>query len=166
MADTFGTYAAKLDRFVKEMSDPAMAHAIGKMAKESTQEAVAADLGGDQFFSGWAPELKTAYDVIKGKPAISFRPASRRAAGPFTVAEIGRNQGNASGFSGPGLNRRTGVTSFTKSGRVRKQRAWAAKRWNGRTAGKGTATDAHKLIEKRLPKVVDKALSRAIRKSF
>ena len=109
--------------------------------------------------------MKTAYDIV-GKGVLSFRPGGKSAAGPWTVAEFGRNQGNASGFSGPGLNRKTGLTSFTKAGNVRKTRAFGAKRWNGVTQGKGTASTAVNAIESKVPKIVDQGVSRAIRKTF
>ena len=165
MAETFASFSVKLQRFQKELTDDALMHAIGKMAKGEARKAASADLGGDPKFSGWAPELKTAYDIV-GDGVLSFRPGGKRAAGPWTVAERGRNQGNASGFSGPGINRNTGLTSFTKSGNVRKTRAFAGKRWNGRTAGKGTATDALNAIDPKVPKLVDQHVGRAIRRTF
>jgi hypothetical protein len=168
MAETFASFAVKVDRFQKELSDDAQSHAIGKMAKEAAREAASADLGGDPAFSGWrrgAPfELVTRYDII-GPGRVSFHPTPK-SAGPWTVAESGRNQGNAGGFSGPGVNRSTGATARTKSGGVRKVRARGARRWNGRTQGKQTASDALALIDKRLPKLVDGYVGRAIRKIF
>jgi hypothetical protein len=165
MADTLASFARKVELFQKELSDDAQSHAIGKMAKESAQQAGSADLGGDDSFSGWkAKPLVTRYDVI-GPGRVSFHPTPR-SAGPWTVAESGRNQGNAGGFSGPGVNRSTGETSRTKSGGVRKVRARGARRWNGRTQGKNTASDALALIDKRLPKLVDSSIGRAIRKVF
>lgn len=165
MADTFASFNVKLSKFQKSLTDDALMHDIGKMAKREANKAASADLGGDPKFSGWKPELKTAYDIVR-PGVLSFRPAGRAAAGPWTVAERGRNQGNASGFSGPGINRRTGATSRTKSGGVRKTRAFGAKRWNGVTAGKGTASDAVAAIEAKVPKLVDQRVGRAIRKTF
>ena len=165
MADTFKTYGAKVGRFRKELTSDAVSHALGKMAKGEAEGAAKADLGGDNKFSGWArAPLDTRYDIV-APGRISFHP-TRRSAGPWTVAESGRNQGNAGGFSGPGANRKTGLTSFTKSGNVRKVRARKSKRWNGRTAGKGTASDALKRIDDKVPGVVDQQVGRAVRKFF
>ena len=164
MADTFASFNSKVGRFQKELTDEATSHTIGKMAKDEAMKAASADLGGDPKFSGWAPTLDTRYDIVR-PGVISFHP-TRRSAGPWTVAESGRNQGNASGFAGPGVNRKTGLTSRTKSGGVRKQRSRGASRWNGRTAGKGTASDALVMIEKKVPKIVETAIGRAIAKTF
>jgi len=165
MADTFASFAAKIERFRKELTDDATSHAIGKMAKAEATKAASADLGGDPMFSGWprAP-LDTRYDIV-GPGKVLFKP-TRRSAGPWTVAERGRNQGNAGGVSGPGINRQTGSTSRTKAGNVRKARSFGAKRWNGRTQGKGTASDALRVIDKQVPKIVQQSVSRAITKTF
>ena len=152
MADTFATLAAKVGRLEKELSDDARSHAIGKMAKEQATRAASADLGGDPKFSGWAPTLDTRYDII-GPGRISFHP-SRRSAGPWTVAEHGRNTA-----AGP----KASSSSLTATGRRRKVKA---RRYNGQTKGKQTASDALDLIDKALPKVVDKFVGQAIRKVF
>ena len=131
-----------------------MGHALGKMAKEEATKAASADLGGDPRFSGWAPTLDTAYDII-GPGRILFKP-KRSAAGPWRVAEDGRNAGTA------GIGPMQGPT-LTRTGRVSRARR---KRWNGQTQGKGTATDALAAIDKKVPGVVDKQIGRAVRKFF
>jgi hypothetical protein len=152
VADTFASYGAKVSRFQKELTADATSHAVGKMAKEEAKKAASADLGGDPKFSGWAPILDTRYD-IKGPGKIMFKPG-RRAAGPWTVAEFGRNAGEGPRMVGPRL---------TRTGRVSKARQ---KRWNGRTAGKQTASDALKAIDGKVSGVVDKQVKSAIRKFF
>lgn len=164
MADTFASFAAKLGKLQKELTDDALMHDIGKMAKREAERAASADLGGDPKFSGWSPTLDTRYDIV-GPGRLSFHP-SKRSAGPWTVAESGRNQGNASGFAGPSINRNTGLTSLTKSGAVRRTRGARARKWNGRTQGKQTASDALAAIEPKVPKLVDSHVGRAIRKTF
>lgn len=164
MVDTFASFNAKLVRLQKELGDDALLHDIGKMAKKEATKAASADLGGDPKFSGWKPVLETRYDIV-GPGKLLFKP-SKRSAGPWTVAERGRNQGNASGFAGPSINRRTGVTSFTKSGAVRRSRGPRARRWNGVTQGKNTATDALAVIEPRAVKITEQRVGRAIRRSF
>jgi hypothetical protein len=164
MADTFASVGRKVETFRKEMTSDALGHALGKMAKDEATKAASADLGGDPKFSGWNPTLDTRYDILEpGKVLLKPTP---RSAGPWTVAQQGRNQGNASGFAGPSINRKTGATSFTKSGAVRRSRGARARRWNGRTQGKGTADDARAAIEKKAPGVVETQIGRAIRKTF
>lgn len=143
--DTFASFGRKLDGFNKALTDDAVSHAVGKMAKDEATSAASADLGGDPKFSGWAPALDTRYDIV-GPGRISFKP-TRRSAGPWTVAELGRNS-----TAGPQIGS--------------KGRGGRRKRWNGRTEGKQTATKALKLIDDKAPKVVDKEVGKAIRKFF
>ena len=152
MADTFASFDRRVAGFQKELGDDKMGHALGKMAKDEAKKAASADLGGDPKFSGWAPTLDTAYDII-GPGRISFKP-KKRSAGPWTVAEFGRNQAAGPRMVGPRL---------TKTGRVSKARQ---KRYNGRTQGKGTATDALAAIDKKASSVVEKQTKAAIRKFF
>jgi hypothetical protein len=152
MADTFASFDRRVAGFQRELGDNAMGHALGKMAKEEATKAASADLGGDPKFSGWAPTLDTAYDII-GPGRILFKP-KRQAAGPWTVAEFGRNQAEGPRMVGPRL---------TKTGRVSKARQ---KRYNGRTQGKNTASDALGAIDEKASGVVDKQTKAALRKFF
>ena len=152
MADTFASFNARVVKLQKELTDDSLMHAIGKMAKDEARKAASADLGGDPKFSGWAPELSTRYDIVR-PGVLSFHP-SRRSAGPWTVAEFGRNQS-----AGPSLR----SSSLTPTGRRRKAKA---RRWNGVTAGKNTASDAIASIEPKVPKLVNSHVGRAIRKTF
>jgi hypothetical protein len=159
--DTFTSLGQKIYKFEQSMTDDAVSHALGKMAKAQSVVAASADLGGDAKFSGWAPKLDTRYDVI-GPGRISFHP-SKRSAGPWTVAQEGRNNSGASGFAGPGINAKTGASALTKTGKVRSRKS---KKWNGTTAGKNTATSALKLIDKLLPRVVERLMKQQIRRIF
>jgi hypothetical protein len=152
VADTFASFNRRVVKFQKELSDDALLHEIGKMAKAEAKSAASADLGGDPKFSGWAPTLDTRYDIV-GPGRLSFHP-SRRSAGPWEVAEFGRNQ-----KAGPSLR----SSSLTPTGRNRRARA---RRWNGQTKGKQTASDALAAIEPKVPKIVERRVGRAIRKSF
>jgi hypothetical protein len=152
MADTFASFAGKVDKFQKAISDDATSHALGKMAKEEATKAASADLGGDAKFSGWKPTLDTRYDII-GPGRVSFHP-SRFAAGPWTVAEFGRNAAEGPRMVGPRL---------TKTGKVSKAKQ---KRYNGRTKGKNTASEALAAIDKKASGVVDKQVQAALRKFF
>jgi hypothetical protein len=137
MADTFASFAKRLDKFVDGLSGAELRKVmtdVGVAAKKDAASAASADLGGDPKFSGWAPTLDTRFDHV-GEGRVSFHP-SKRAAGPWTVAQSGRNP---------------------KRGK---------RRYNGRTQGKGTADDALRVIERESPKRIEDAVKRAIRKSF
>lgn len=165
MADSFASFGKKLDVFMNGLRDPELRKVmtkVGNAAQKAAERAASADLGGDPKFSGWKPTLDTQV-VHLGEGRIQIRP-TRSSAGPWTVAERGRNQGDAGGFAGPGVNRRTGATSRTKSGRLRKVRQ-GSKRWNGRTAGKGTATEATAQMERETPPIFERAVADAIRKA-
>lgn len=150
----------KLDREEKRKITRDQAERAQKIATEEARR----DVGGDLKFSGWAPLLETQ---IKTKPnGVTALMPTRSGAGPWTVAQFGRNQGNASGFSGPGINRRTGITSRTRAGNLRRVRAVRARRWNGTTRGKGTADRAIARMEKELPKIADVGVRKVMRKHF
>jgi hypothetical protein len=153
--DTFASFSKRVDVFVNGITDPALKAAmtkIGVAAKADATAAASADLGGDPKFSGWAPILETRFDHV-GEGRISFHP-TRRAAGPWTVAEFGRNSTAGPRMIGPRI---------TKTGKVSKAKQ---KRWNGRTAGKGTATAALAKIEAATPDRYDKEIGALIRKAF
>lgn len=142
---------------------------MGVEAQRIADRAASRDLGGDRAFSGWhrgrPMRLDTRLRPLSSSGATLLTP-TRSSAGPWTVAEFGRNQGNASGISGPGINRRTGATSRTRSGAVRRTRARQSRRWNGVTAGKRTASDALTEMNRKLPPIADKAVLKITRKRF
>lgn len=147
---SFKSYAAALDQL---KVPPRVMREMGrKMAEEAqkiaTREA-SSDLGGDPKFSGWAPKLDTK---VKGLPAGALISPTRSSAGPWTVAEKGRNVGETGRFLGPGINTRTGLTSRTSKGNIRRRSA-KARRWNGITRGKGTASRAVAGFEKAAKKI-------------
>lgn len=152
MADTFASIGAKVERLKKDMTDDSLSNAMGVKAKKLADQAASSDLGGDAKFSGWAPKLDTRYDIV-GRGRISFKP-TRRSAGPWTVAQWGRNSAE-----GPSL----ADSSLTPTGRVSRRKK---KRYNGKTKGKDTADDALVLIDRAMPKVVDAELGRVIRRIF
>ena len=164
MAGDLSSFAADMVRLGDAFNSKEIGNAIGEMATEEAEAAASADLGGDPKFSGWAPTLDTEFKLLE--PTKVLLKPTRHSAGPWTVAQQGRNRGNAPGFQGPGVNRRTGLTSRTKAGNVRKTRAFRAKQWNGVTAGKGTADDAHRRIQRRMPDVVEVELNKSIRKTL
>ena len=153
--DTFASFAKRLDGFANGLSGPqlkAIATKIGTEAKKDATAAASADLGGDPKFSGWAPTLDTRFDHV-GPGVISFHP-SKRGAGPWTVAEFGRNSTAGPRMTGPRL---------TKKGRVSTAKQ---KKWNGRTQGKGTATSALAVIKDETPHRVENLVQKAMKKAF
>lgn len=134
---------------------------IGTRAKQLARQAASADLGGDPKFSGWAPTLDTQYRSLRKPDQGVVVSPTKRSAGPWTVAEQGRNRG-AGGFAGPGVNRRTGRTSVGVRAGTSKVRANSrggrVKRWNGYTNGKNTATDAVVLFERELLPIVERGI--------
>lgn len=141
----------------------AMGVKMAEKARAKAYEVARSDLGGDIKFSGWAPELELKVKPITGGAVLM---PTRSSAGPWTVAELGRNRGSSGGFSGPGLNVRTGLTARTKSGGLRKVRARKAKRWNGYTDGKETASKANIRIDKAVSDIPERELKVVIRRHF
>jgi hypothetical protein len=148
-------FAKKIDRVAAELDGTAARKRITRVAvdtKKDVDEAVRDDLG-DQSMSGWRRgkpfDIKGRFD-IKSDAEFEVNPVPR-GRGPMRVLEQGRNQSGAGGFHGPGIGRKTGETVRNANGKIRKTRAYKAKRWNGRTEGKGTWTDAVKLMQDRVP---------------
>lgn len=122
---------------------------VGRKLVPLAEKAAKADLGVDGGFSGWRRgrviQLQARANPSSNGSSLTVRP-TRDSAGPFRVAETGRNRGEVGTFLGPGATR-TGGSVRTKTGKVRKTRARQAKRWNGVTAGKSTWSDAEALME-------------------
>lgn len=160
---TLGAFSAdikKLGRTLGNEGATQIVKVMGAEAQKLATRAASSDLGGDPKFSGWAPRLDTQLRPLEaGRMLLT---PTRSSAGPWTVAESGRNQGNASGFSGPGVNRTTGVTARTKTGALRKVRATKGKRWNGTTRGKGTASDAVAAFNREMPKIAARETAKVI----
>jgi hypothetical protein len=139
---SFSEYAQAIQKMEKEIDDntSTIARDMGQRAQDIAASAADADIGGS--FSGWrrSKPIELATKLKKIKNGVVLTP-TRASAGPWTVAERGRNNGNASGFSGPGINRKTGATARTKSGGIRKVRAATGKRWNGHTDGRNAHGD-------------------------
>lgn len=156
--DTLDSFGRRVGNFIDELEGRKLteiATKVGVKAKQIATDAASADLGGDPAFSGWRPEtnwLGTRFDHLE-PGVISFHP-TRRSAGPWTVAEFGRNRAAGPRMVGPRL---------TKTGKVSKARQ---RRYNGQTEGKGTASDALAQIGPMVPDVVDAEVTKAIRKFF
>ena len=153
--NSFGDFAKELDALGRDLSTRekfTITDAMGRKAQQLATQAASADLGGDPKFSGWTPQLTTKNKrLADGSNLLS---PTRSSAGPWTVAQYGRNQAFGPKFVGPRL---------TKTGRVSRART---KRYNGQTLPKYTADDARGLMEREMPKIAERGLRKAIRKRF
>lgn len=169
---SLGAYSSQLTKLASALSEKEanrIAKVMGEKAQAIAHAAAVGDLGGDIMHTGkgrgWQIPLVTQLRTTREAGIVLLTP-TRHSAGPWTVAEQGRNQGNASGFAGPGVNRRTGETSRTSKGNLRKVRAVQAKRWNGTTTGKGTATSAQAAMGRELPKVAEAEYRKVLARFF
>lgn len=166
---SFADFYSQLEKLGKDLTGPEKRKITRDMAKQAQRiadGAANADIGGS--FSGWrrGGPIDLATQIRPGSEFSAILTPTKRSAGPWTVAEKGRNRGNAGGFSGPGVNRSTGATARTKSGAVRKVRASKARRWNGTTRGMKTASEAVAAMEKQIPEVARKGVLAVHRKHF
>ena len=155
---------AKFGKELEKVERQRITEEQAKAMQAIATRVASADLGGDPKFSGWAPTLDTQLKTLRG--GATLLTPTRSSAGPWTVAESGRNQGNAGGFAGPGLNTRTGNTGRNKDGSLRKVRQRKARRWNGYTRGKETATKTRQEAERVVEEIAVKGLRRTTRKYF
>lgn len=167
---TFAEFDLKLQHIQQEWSGAAGRRRLERVAvktKGDVAEAVKGDLG-DLSMSGWRRgnpiDVQGRYDV-QTDSSFTVTPA-KRGRGPMRVLEQGRNQGNAFGFAGPGVNAQTGATARNQDGSVRKVRARKGKRWNGRTAGKDTWSDATALMQQRVAGRVHDEVVKSLREVF
>jgi hypothetical protein len=120
-------------------------------------------LGGDLQFSGWAPEVELQVKPIGGGASILL--PTRPGAGPTTVVLRGRNQGNATGFAGPAINRRTGMTARNKRGNLIRRRT-ARRQWNGRTDPLLDPDDLQRAMDARAGEIAEAEHRRALERHF
>ena len=172
-------FARELQTLSRTMNRDLQA-ATREMAERAERIAVAeasADLGGDSSFSGWTGRDLADLRIKQGRRQgvndnSHWLFPTRKSGGPWKVAELGRNQGNATGrggvaiFSGPSIDRMTGATFRTKTGKVRMTRSRRSGRWNGYTSGKGTASRAAGKFEAEADKIGDRRFRRALSKHF
>lgn len=163
--DAFNRELGRLGQEIERGARVRIGLAQAALFEKIAAEEASRDFGGDPKFSGWAPSLDGLKVKSLNNGAVLVSP-TRVSAGPWTVAEFGRHQGNAGGFAGPGIGVKTGRTSRNKDGSVRKVRQRKAKRWNGTTTGKGTATKATERAQEPCLKIADVGLRRATIKHF
>lgn len=153
--NSFADFGEELNRLGADLTTKEkykITDSMGRKARQLAEQAASSDLGGDPKFSGWAPALDTrTRRLADGSTLLT---PTGRSAGPWTVAQFGRNQAFGPAFVGPRL---------TKTGRVSKARK---KRFNGKTQPKHTGDDARELMEKEMPKIAERGVRAAIRKRF
>lgn len=159
---SFGGDATSFGALAKDLSDmKALDAELSRRAEAVVNGVASATLGADRKHTGkgrgWGIPLDVQTKRLKEGNGILVIP-TRYSAGPWTEVEQGRNQGNAGGFAGPGVNRKTGETARTKAGKVRKVRATRARRWNGTTPARGAASAAVVAMERDLAPVVERAV--------
>ena len=154
---SFAEFGAELDKMAKSIDNATklIARAMAERAQSIAQASAAADLGGDLKFTHWAP---TAETKIKTIPNGAVLMPTKSGAGVWTVANQGRHN-TSGGFSGPGINVKTGLTKKLKSGKVGKVKSFkGGKRWNGTTQGMDTADKAVAKMEAELPTIATKGI--------
>lgn len=166
--EAFGRDLDKLARELEREEARRITRQMAERAQEIAKQAASADLGGDDAFSGWRRNnpinLDTQIRTVDGGRGHLLTP-TRSSAGPWTVAERGRNVGETGKFLGPGMNHNTGITSRTKTGNIRR-RGFKAKRWNGVTRGKDTASDALERMDRELPRMAEREVRRVMIRRF
>ncbi len=159
------SYITAVEKLNRDLQSAQIALALAKRGQQIAEQVASGDLGGDPKFSGWAPVLETQVRPSREKFGAVMLP-TKVSAGPWTVAEQGRNMGETGAVLGPGVNRRTGLTSRTKSGGLRKVRTSRGRRWNGYTDGKRTASKAVARIEAETKVLAATLARRAVAKTF
>jgi hypothetical protein len=164
----FNRELAALGKAMNAAEKRKITRAQAEKAQKIGDKYLSRDLGGDHAFRGWnrGDPVVAATQIKTTRGDGHILTPTRSGAGIITTVNQGRHQGGSSGFAGPGINRRTGKTSRTKSGALRKVRVTKGRRWNGTTKGKGTADDAVAEMESSLPKIADDGFRRVLRKHF
>lgn len=170
-------YQREIDKLARTMNRE-LQQATREMAEKaeriSVQEA-SRDLGGDSRFSGWSGRDLADLQIKRGRGAKSTAHwlfPTRKSGGPWKVAERGRNRGDVRGrggvqiFIGPSIDRKTGETFRTKTGKVRMTRTRRSSRWSGYTSGKLTASRAADRFGKEADKIGEKRFRQALAKHF
>ena len=145
---SFAEFAAELEKMNKaiDKATKPIAKTMGDRARGIAHSEAVADLGGDLKFTHWAPKAETH---LKSIPNGVVLLPTKSGAGVWTVANQGRHS-TSGGFSGPGINTKTGLTKKTKSGKVGKVKSFKSKKWNGTTSGMHTADRAVTKMEAEL----------------
>ena len=132
----------------------------GTAMEHEFDRAVAADLGGDNTFSGWPKAVLVSGSKLQGDSGLSFAPTPR-SLGPTRVAQQGRHAGMSGPMQGPGLGGLSKKTGRALKGRKRGK-------WNGTTQGKGTWDDTiGSVVAKQvIPEKIRPAMTAAMKEVF
>ncbi len=158
-AAAFEREVAEFQRRLERETSKAAARDAARKGQQIAEQEASRDLGGDPMFSEWeVARLDTR--VKEFATGAVIMPASRIAAGGWTVAEFGRNSafGPAQLLSG----RRQRVL---KSGRLSTARG-TRRRFNGQTRGKATASRAIERMENEFPPIAEREIRVTMRKHF
>jgi hypothetical protein len=152
----FGRELAGFEGDLTDVEVRKITRTMGREGQVIAAKHAATDLGGDRAFSGWTRTNPIQLDTLlrNGADGATIITPTRSSAGPWTVAQYGRNAAAGPRLIGPRL---------TRTGRVSKARQ---RRYNGRTRGRGTATDATVEMQRKLPPIADRAVLKVARKRF
>jgi hypothetical protein len=160
----FGDELARFQRELERERKRIILRDAAEKAQQLAERAASGDLGGDPKFSGWLPTLDTQ---IRQKPnGEAWVIPTRAGAGPWTVAQRGRNAGETGRFLGPGATRSGGAVRRRGDGSVARTRASRGRRWNGVTRGKGTADKAVAAMEREIPQIIERGVRAALERHF
>ena len=154
-------FQAELDSEVKRTATREMAEHGQRIAEREASH----DLGGDPMMSGW-PQARLDTKIKPIRDGAVLMPDGPLAAAGWTTVSIGRNVGETGAFLGPGALRGGGAVRRRKDGTVAKQRGRKAKRWNGITRGKGTASRAVEQMEREAEPIAERHVRKALVKRF
>lgn len=156
-------FARELDRLDREVARKRreMGRAIGEAARPEAYREAARDLGGDPKFSGWRPWLELQ---VKPKNWGAAVIPTRYSAGPWTVAEHGRNTSTNLNVR---RNRDGSVRTYKRGARTGQVMfSVRRRRWNGITQGKGTASRSTSQFEKVAERVAQDEYRLILRRHF
>jgi hypothetical protein len=150
--------AADLRDLAERFSDAKVADMLVEIGKASTPDidkAVSGDIG-DQSMSNWwrgkPVPIVGDYKVAHRTLTMQF---ARTSAGPGRVLESGRSAHAAGG------TRNSGTYRSKRTGEVR-QKTRKVKRTSGATRGKGTWTDAVRILEQKVPDRIEAAVLKTV----
>lgn len=174
--EAFNREIDKLDRTLNRE----LQNATREMAENARKVALSearSDLGGDTQFSGWRGRDLSDLVIKRGRrvgvnDTSHWMFPTRKSGGPWKVAEQGRNQGDVRGrggsqiFIGPSIDKTTGETFRTKTGKVRMTRRRRSAKWSGYTKGKRTASNAADRFDRDSERIAEKRFRTALTKHF
>lgn len=161
--EAFNREIDRLDRTLNRE----LQNATREMAENARRVALSearSDLGGDTRFSGWSGRDLSDLVIKRGRrvgvnDTSHWMFPTRKSGGPWKVAEYGRN---TTTLIGPTVRE----SSVGISGRRKRAGRRSFKRWNGITAGKGTASNAADRFNRDSERIAEKRFRTALTKHF